>query len=271
MSDPVRDVDQFVEHRSRRPIWAAGWTVFLAASAFSAHTILDFPQQNALVAQDRAVATRYAQVAAKLDMVPKTLELVVDANLRAASFFRSEIESVPTASPIHPSTVVEAKRLIAETRGGIDALTSVFDSLQVGEPDADAMVAKFREDLVAMDQLLIVRERVLVAIQAGDQQAASSILGQVRSDPDGKLTRQLTAFGLRTTAFAQMTEAKKLEHSADLEARSVRRDDYQKRMYLLVLSFGYMSAFLVVAVRAWRSDRSSSKDRAESARSPPPD
>ena len=51
MPDPIRDVDKFVEHRSRRPVWAAGWTIFLAASAFTAHTLKDLPQQNALVAK----------------------------------------------------------------------------------------------------------------------------------------------------------------------------------------------------------------------------
>jgi hypothetical protein len=259
MSDPVKDVDQFVEQRSRRPVWAAGWAIFLAASAFTAHTMIDLPQQNALVAQDRAVATRYAQIAAKLDMVPKAIELVVDTNIRAVTFFRSEIESSQTAQGIRPSTVAEARRLIAETRGGIDTLMSVFDSLQLGESDADAMIAKFREDLSALDQVLVPRERVVLAILAGDLQMAATLLGQVRSDPEGKLTRQLTAFGLRTTAFAQMAETKKLEHAADLEARRVRRSDYQQRIYFLVFSTGYMGAFLFIAARAWRRDRSASK------------
>jgi hypothetical protein len=271
MSDPIKNIDQFVEPRRSRPVWGAAGAIFLAAGTFAVDTILGLPQQNALIAQDRVVETRYAQIAAKLDMVPKLIELVVDANLRATSFFRSEIEPFPTAQGISPSTVNEAGRLIAETRNGINALISVLDSLQMGESDADAIIAKFRDDLPALDQLLVAREQVVVAIQAGDLQTASTLLGKVRSDPDGKLTRQLTAFGLRTTAFAQMAETKKLEHAADLEARRVRRSDYQYRIYLMLLSTVYMGAFLVIAVRAWRHDRSSSKARAESTDPPSSD
>jgi hypothetical protein len=270
MSDPIKDVDQFVEHRSRRPVWAAAWTVFLAATAFTADTIFDLPQQNALANQDRAVERRYAQIDAKLDTVPKMIELVVNANIRAATFFHSEIESVPHASAISLSTAAEARRLIEETRGGIDALMSVLDSLQVGDPDADAIIAKFHEDLAAMDQLLVPRQRVVIAIQARNLQAASAFLGQTQSDHDGKIARQLNTFAQRTTAFAPMAETKKLEQTADLEARTVRRDDFQKRIYLLLLSSAYMGAFLVVALRAWRRDRSTSKHHAKSAEPPPP-
>ncbi len=215
------------------------------------------------------MATRYAQIGVKLDTIPKLIELVVDANTRAATFFRSQIASVPTVQAIPSSTVSEAQHRIAETRGGINALISVFDSLQVGESDADAMIAKFREDLSALDQVLAPREKVLVAIQAGDAQGASSLLKQVRSDPEGRLARQLNSFALRTTAFAQMAETKKLEHGADLKARSVRRSDYQRRIYFLILSTGYMSAFLVVVLRAWR-DRPTANDGADAEEWPRP-
>src|SRR5215475_7613937 len=127
MSNPIKDVDKFVEHRSRRPVWYAAGIIFLAASTFTVRTLWDLPQQNALIAQDRAVETRYAQITKKLETVPRMIEIVINANLQAAKFFQSEIEPFPTARGISQSTVTEAGRLIAETRNGINALISVFD------------------------------------------------------------------------------------------------------------------------------------------------
>jgi len=271
MSDPIKHLDQFVEHRKQRFLWRTAGSIFLAASGFIVYTLMDLPQQNALIEQDRATAIRYAQITAKLELVPKVIWLAVDGSLQAAKFFQSEIEPFPTAQGINQATVTEAGRLTAEARNGINALSSVLDSLQLGESDADTIIAKFRDDLPAVDLLLVNQEQVIDAIQAGDPQTASALLRKKGTDPDGKVTRQLNAFAFRTSAFAQMTETKKREYAADLEARRVRRRNYDYRLCLVVLSSVYICAFLVIAARAWRRERSSSKAKVESTESPSSD
>ncbi|MET0649340.1 MAG: hypothetical protein ABW208_22245 [Pyrinomonadaceae bacterium] len=251
-ADPINETDKLVSRLSKRPLWAAAGTLFMASLYFMGTVFWDLNEQNANIAKFNSLAHTYQMDGRKAATITATLNLVWGAAVEAASHFSSNIEASNNTHSITDDVLGEGLGLIHECRNGINTEISVLSTLHFDDQGFTQYVEGFQKDLEALDQMLATKELIYNLLGEKKHAEAETELKKLKTDPAYLRERQFQTALLRVRAFQNIAERKREEYAAELDLQKARIDSFRVKVYLLLPVAGYAGAFAVIAIKRWK-------------------